>query len=323
MRRFLRWSLHALALLGALALAGVAAPAAGLPSRTAAAGVDVAGLPVGGFGWADSRNAVRAAIVEPLRFELGEREWTVSGAKFAFAADLDYTTSEALRAGTGSTVPVAVAYDRNLVRRYVRALDKRLSRAPRDAQLARLTSKLKPIIAREVEGRKLDRRATMQAIEHALRSAVRAPVRPVFRVTKPKVTKRGFGPVIVIRRESKGLYLFERGKLVRVIGIATGQPQYPTPLGTFSIVDMQLHPWWYPPDSEWARGLKPVPPGPGNPLGTRWMGLSAWGVGMHGTPDSASIGYSASHGCIRMRIPDAEWLFQRVRIGTPVVIVSA
>src|SRR5688500_10146812 len=110
MRRFLRWSLHALALLGALALAGVAAPAAGLPSRTAAAGVDVAGLPVGGFGWADSRNAVRAAIVEPLRFELGERQWTVSGAKFAFAADLDYTTSQALRAGTGSTVPVAVAY---------------------------------------------------------------------------------------------------------------------------------------------------------------------------------------------------------------------
>ena len=323
MRRFFRWSLHGLALVCALALAGVAAPAAGLPSRTAAAGVDVAGLPVGGFGWADSRNAVRDAITQPLEFELDERRWTVSGTKFELAADLDHTTAQALRAGTGSSVPVAVAYDRNLLRRYVRALDERLSREPRDAQLARLTSKLKPIISKEVEGRKLDRRATMSAIERALRSAVRSPVRPVFRITKPKVTRRGFGPVVVIRRESKGLYLFERGKLVRVIGVATGQPQYPTPLGTFSIVDMQLHPWWYPPDSDWARGLKPVPPGPGNPLGTRWMGLSAWGVGMHGTPDAASIGYSASHGCIRMRIPDAEWLFQRVRIGTPVVIVSA
>jgi lipoprotein-anchoring transpeptidase ErfK/SrfK len=323
MRRFLRWGLHALALVGALALAGVAAPTAGLPSRTAAVGVDVAGLPVGGFGWADSRNAVRTAIAEPLEFELGERRWTVSGAKFAFAADLDYTTAQALRAGTGSTVPVAVAYDRNRLRRYVRALDERLSREPRDAQLARLTSRLKPIIAKEIEGRKLNRRATMRAIERALRSASRTPVRPSFRITKPKVTKRGFGPVIVIRRESKGLYLFERGRLVRLIGVATGQAQYPTPLGTFSIVDMQMHPWWYPPNSEWARGLKPVPPGPGNPLGTRWMGLSAWGVGMHGTPDAASIGYSASHGCIRMRIPDAEWLFQRVRIGTPVVIVSA
>jgi lipoprotein-anchoring transpeptidase ErfK/SrfK len=323
MRRFLRWSLHGLALIGALALAGVAAPAAGLPSRTASAGVDVAGLPVGGFGWADSRTAIGAAVAQPLEFEVDARRWTVNPAKFAFGADLDYTTSQVLQAGTGATVPIAVAYDRNLLRRYVRALDERLSRAPRDAQLARLNSRLRPVVSREVEGRKLNRRATTRLIERALRSATRTPVRPVFRVTRPKMTRRDFGPVVVIRRESKGLYLFERGKLVRVLGIATGQAQYPTPLGTFSIVDMQLHPWWYPPDSEWARGLKPVPPGPGNPLGTRWMGLSAWGVGMHGTPDAASIGYSASHGCIRMRIPDAEWLFQRVRIGTPVVIVSA
>jgi lipoprotein-anchoring transpeptidase ErfK/SrfK len=322
MRRFLRWALHVLALVGALALAGVAAPAAGLPSQTAAAGVDVAGVPVGGFGWAESRNAVRDAIEQPLQFEADGRSWTVNGAKFAFAADLDYTMSQALRAGTGSSVPVAVAYDRNLVHRYLQALDERLSRDARDAQLARLTSHLKPVISKEVVGRKLNRRATMRRIEAALRSGVRTPVRPVFRITKPNVTRRGFGPVVVIRRESKGLYLFERGKLVRVIGIATGQAKYPTPLGTFSVADMQMHPWWYPPDSDWAKGLKPVPPGPGNPLGTRWMGLSAWGVGMHGTPDAASIGYSASHGCIRMRIPDAEWLFQRVRIGTPVVIVS-
>jgi lipoprotein-anchoring transpeptidase ErfK/SrfK len=86
---------------------------------------------------------------------------------------------------------------------------------------------------------------------------------------------------------------------------------------------MQRNPWWRPPDSPWAKGLKPIPPGPGNPLGTRWMGLDAAGVGMHGTPDAASIGYSASHGCIRMRIPDAEWLFGHVQIGTPVFIVGA
>ena len=88
-------------------------------------------------------------------------------------------------------------------------------------------------------------------------------------------------------------------------------------------MDKQRNPWWRPPNSEWAKGLKPVPPGPGNPLGTRWMGISAPGVGMHGTPDAASIGYSASHGCIRMQIPDAEWLFDHVRIGTPVFIVNA
>ena len=85
---------------------------------------------------------------------------------------------------------------------------------------------------------------------------------------------------------------------------------------------MQRNPWWYPPPSPWAEDAEPVPPGPGNPLGTRWMGLSAPYVGIHGTPDAASIGYSASHGCIRMRIPDAEWLFQHVKVGTPVFIID-
>src|SRR5438876_11550889 len=112
--------------------------------------------------------------------------------------------------------------------------------------------------------------------------------------------------------------------LVRRIEVATGQPIYPTPVGSFKLVIMERNPWWYPPPSSpWAKGAKPIPPGPGNPLGTRWMGLSAPGVGIHGTPDPASIGYSASHGCIRMYIPQAEWLFDHVEIGTPVYIVPA
>jgi lipoprotein-anchoring transpeptidase ErfK/SrfK len=135
------------------------------------------------------------------------------------------------------------------------------------------------------------------------------------------VTRASFGPVIVISRGSNTLWLYDSTKLVRTFRVATGRSQYPTPSGLWSIVDMQMNPWWRPPDSDWARGLKPIPPGPGNPLGTRWMGLSAPGVGIHGTPDAASIGYSASHGCIRMPISDAEWLFQHVHLGVPVYIV--
>ena len=90
------------------------------------------------------------------------------------------------------------------------------------------------------------------------------------------------------------------------------------------IVVKQTNPWWFPPTQDsWAAGAKPVPPGPGNPLGTRWMGLSAPGVGIHGTSEPWSIGHSESHGCIRMQIAAAEWLFNRVRIGTPVFIVPA
>ena len=82
-------------------------------------------------------------------------------------------------------------------------------------------------------------------------------------------------------------------------------------------------PTWNPPPSDWAKDAVAIPPGPGNPLGTRWMGLSVYAVGIHGTPNAASLGYSASHGCIRMAIPEAEWLFEQVEVGTKVYIVSA
>jgi lipoprotein-anchoring transpeptidase ErfK/SrfK len=160
-----------------------------------------------------------------------------------------------------------------------------------------------------------------RAIANRLGSTVRRPLPLAFRELKPTVTKAGFGYVIVIQRGANVLTLYNGENTVRTFGVATGSAQYPSPAGTWSIVDKQLNPWWRPPDSEWAKDAKPIPPGPGNPLGTRWMGLSAAAVGIHGTPDAASIGYSASHGCIRMRVPEAEWLFEQVDIGTPVVIV--
>ena len=129
--------------------------------------------------------------------------------------------------------------------------------------------------------------------------------------------------MIVIHRGSNRLYLYNGMRLNRLFPVATGQSVYPTPLGSLHIVVMWRNPWWYPPNSPWAAGEKPIPPGPGNPLGTRWMGISAPGVGIHGTNNDASIGYSVSHGCIRMHVSDAEWLFNHVDIGTPVFIVAA
>jgi lipoprotein-anchoring transpeptidase ErfK/SrfK len=137
------------------------------------------------------------------------------------------------------------------------------------------------------------------------------------------VTPANFGPVVVIRRESRRLDLYNGPALVRTLPIATGRPEFPTPIGWFSIADKQRDPWWYPPASDWAKDAEPIPPGPGNPLGTRWMGLNAFAVGIHGTPDAASIGYSASHGCIRMNVWEAEWLFEQVEVGTPVFIAAA
>jgi L,D-transpeptidase catalytic domain/Putative peptidoglycan binding domain len=127
--------------------------------------------------------------------------------------------------------------------------------------------------------------------------------------------------LIIIRSDAHRLYFYRDGLPVRVFAVATGSWRTPTPHGRFRIVLKARHPWWYPPDSPWAHHLKPIPPGPGNPLGTRWMGISVAGVGIHGTPDPASVGYSLSHGCVRMAIADAEWLYRHVRVGTRVRIV--
>lgn len=125
---------------------------------------------------------------------------------------------------------------------------------------------------------------------------------------------------IVVDLGDLRLYLYRNGKLVKSYPVATGQPAYPTPTGSYVVTSMQMNPTWYPPNSEWAKDAKPIPPGIENPLGTRWIGTSAPAVGIHGSPDDSSIGTYASHGCIRMHIYDVEDLYPRVVIGMPVII---
>ena len=323
MRRFFVWGLRLLALPLVAALAGVAAPAAGKPAQPIAAGVTIAGLPVGGFTPQEARGLVRREYGTPLEFRLGSDTWTATLDDLGVYASVDDAVTRAVHARPGSAVALSADVADSVIRAYLAELDARLSRPARDARFDGIDGDLVPVLVSEAAGRKLDRTRTRAAIERALATAAREPVVPVFRKVEPKVRRADLPPIVVIRRESNVLYLYEGAQRVATFGVATGTARYPTPLGTFEVVDKQYHPWWYPPNSDWARGKKPIPPGPGNPLGTRWMGLNVYGVGIHGTPDAASIGYSASHGCIRMRIPDAEWLFERVRHGSPVVIVSA
>jgi lipoprotein-anchoring transpeptidase ErfK/SrfK len=125
---------------------------------------------------------------------------------------------------------------------------------------------------------------------------------------------------IVIDLSQLRLYFYKGTKLVATYPIAAGQPAYPTPTGHFSVVEMVKNPTWTPPDSPWAKGAVPIPPGETNPLGPRWIGTSAPGIGIHGTNDPSSIGNHVSHGCIRMYVPDVEKLFEMVTVGMPVII---
>ncbi len=125
---------------------------------------------------------------------------------------------------------------------------------------------------------------------------------------------------IVIDRTANTLTLYRVGQVVKTYPVATGAPEFETPAGEFEIQTKQVDPTWTPPDSDWAKDAKPIPPGPDNPLGTRWMAFDGT-VGIHGTNNPASIGGSVSHGCVRMHIPDVEELYELVAIGTRVRVV--
>jgi len=300
---------------------GAAAPGAGPPLRPIAAGVEVAGVPVGGLSSERARVRIGNEFAKKLDLRIGTRHWAVSPDKLGAKAAVDKAVAGALRAKAHERVYVPVGVSTVAVKRVVGSLARQVYVAPQDAQLTGLDSSLRPAIVPGRDGRELDEATATRAIRWELRHGNRNPMRLPLKGIAPRVTSEDFGDIIVINRGANRLTLYDGSAYVQSFGVATGQAIYPTPAGTWHIVTMQRDPWWIPPDSPWAKGAKPIPPGPGNPLGTRWMGLDAAGVGIHGTPDAASIGYSASHGCIRMRIPDAEWLFDHVEVGTPVYIV--
>jgi len=317
--------------LGLLAATGVSAGIAASTGTTStgtttapatiADGVSIGGIPVGGLTADDAFETVDAAFAQPLTLLVTGHTVLVTPEQLGATAQVQTAVDYALMAAPGSDVKLHVKLNRPKAESYVASLAKRYDRKPVNATLS--LRRLRPWIHGQKQGWSLRRLVALSSIFGALVANSRDPVKLRVHLLQPKVTRTSFGPVIVIRRGSNRLHLYVGMRPWRTFGVATGQSAYPTPLGRWSIVVKWRNPWWYPPKSPWAAGAKPIPPGPGNPLGTRWMGLSASGVGIHGTPDDASIGYSASHGCIRMHISDAEWLFNHVRIGTTVFIVRA
>jgi lipoprotein-anchoring transpeptidase ErfK/SrfK len=286
-----------------------------------AEGVTISGVAVGGMSSSDAYTAVSDSFARPVVLLVPHSRLALQPARIGAMAYVRDAVARALSAPAGSELKLRVILNRRGAQRYLATVAKRFDHAPVDSQLT--LRNLRPLVTKEQTGRTLRQLNAMDGIFTALATNTRPDVKLQFTTAKPTVTRASYGPVIVIRRGSNRLYLYQGMRFVRMFGVATGQSVYPTPLGRWHIVVKARNPWWYPPNSAWAAGEKPVPPGPGNPLGTRWMGLSASGVGIHGTPDDASIGYSASHGCIRMHIPDAEWLFNHVTVGTTVFIVSS
>jgi hypothetical protein len=146
----------------------------------------------------------------------------------------------------------------------------------------------------------------------------REGLEPTGRVAQ--LTLAALGPRIFVNLSRFELVLDRPGEEPQRFPVACGQPAYPTPTGSFTVAEKVKDPAWIPPDSPWAKEAETIPPGPGNPLGTRWIGLSWGGVGIHGTNADWSIGSASSHGCLRMHIYDVENLYDMLKEGTPVTI---
>ncbi|HVF14881.1 MAG TPA: L,D-transpeptidase family protein [Acidimicrobiales bacterium] len=303
-------------------------------------GTIIENVPVGGLDFEAAVVRVRARVEEPLRapivLKTDRFEVTTSPWDLGYRVDVPDRVRVAQRhAGNiltrlgdrvmGPNEPVFVEAvpewgDGDLDGVLARAAEA-VKEAPQNADIDISTGFLR--FTPEKAGRDLDleasRRAIMQGVELGDPS-----VRLVTTTVKPGAREEALNKVILIRTGENKLYLYDKGVIVKSWPVATGTASYPTPTGIYKIVSKIENPSWYNPGSDWARSLPAViGPGPFNPLGTKALELDAPGILIHATSDRGSIGYNASHGCIRMHEESEAELFAMVSEGTRVAIVSA
>ena len=303
------------------------------------AGVTVGGVDVGGMTRDEAVAAVKATTEPKLRRSVlvvgGDRRWRVTPARLGHGAAVEEAVDRAMAGPRLSwyadfwhrlsnrpvahSVDIPLASDEAKVSRFVRALAPKLAVAPTDAAIKLVDGKVVKQHARD--GRVLDVEASTSRLARALAGNARK-VKLVTRPVHPKVTADKLGKTIEVNLSTNRLTFYDGLKVRKVYPVATGQPSFPTPQGTWQVVYKRMNPTWTNPAPDgWGADMpKSIPPGPGNPLGTRAMALDASGILIHGTYASYSVGTYASHGCIRMLLPDVEELYPQVPMGTPVLI---
>jgi len=333
------------AVLGVLMALAVAAYAIDRAhSDTISDGVRVGDVNLGGLTSDQAHHRLRTRLAKPIEkpvtvtFE--DQDFTLTPEQAKLKADVDGMVDAALDASRSDSFPTRVwryttggsvdreiapqiTYSADALDGFVDGVAQHLNRPAQDATVSPTPSSLNPVPAQEglsvLTG---DLRSRVRsALDRPTHRTVAAPVKRV----KPDVTTdelaQHYPTFITIDRAGFALRLWKDLKLVKTYTIAVGQAGLETPAGQYTIDDKQVDPSWYVPDSAWAGDLagQVIPPGPADPLKARWMGF--WqGSGIHGTDDLASLGTAASHGCVRMSIPDVIELYDQVPLGTPIYI---
>ena len=309
-----------------------------------AEGVTVAGVDVGGMSTDEARALVRRELQEPLERPIsvvrGRERFTLSAEDAGVKADVGGMVDEALQASrdgsifsrvardiTGgeedAQVSARVSYSTDAVEQLVERIEGKLNRPARDAEVDFPSlEKVKEQKGRRVKAAALEQRIAQALTVPGVERHVRAPVR----IIKPKVTQAQLAdkyPVLLIAdRYNFRLRLYKQLQLQKEYTVAVGAVGFDTPAGMYAIQNKAVDPAWHVPESDWAGDLAGtiVPGGvPENPLKARWMGIYD-GAGIHGTDQTYSLGTAASHGCIRMAIPDVIELYDQVPVGAPIYI---
>jgi lipoprotein-anchoring transpeptidase ErfK/SrfK len=311
-----------------------------------APGVKVAGVPLGGLSPDEARARLERQILAPLERPIvvhhADKTWKLGPREARLRADLSAMVDEALaRSRTGDLfsrswrsltgkrldddLKPTVQYSDAAVIRLIDKVRHSVERPAKDASVKISGAGVRTIPG--VEGLAISASKLHRQINAAITStsASRTFVAHT-RHTQPKVTaaalKRKYNTVIVVNRGQFRLRLFKELKLHQTFGIAVGQVGLETPAGQYQIANKAINPAWHVPNSAWAgklAGKVIAGDDPSNPIKARWLGIFD-GVGIHGTSDDASIGSNASHGCIRMHIPDVEKLYDEVPVGAAVYI---
>ena len=306
------------------------------------AGVTVSGVDVGNLTVAEAtarlEQTLGPVLAQDVAVTAAGKSFRLKMAALKFKFRADKTALRALYAGQaappapdGSLPPAAatpsVSYKRKPVWRFVRRAAAKVDVTARDARIRIRTYRIFKRPGKK--GRKLGVKGLVEAIQTTVADPLlpRALTGTMSRTTpriRTKELAKTYPTVITIDQSSFRLRLFKRLKFVKGYGVAVGQPAFPTPNGLFALQSKQVNPTWTAPNSPWAGEMAGQQVAGGaldNPLKARWMGVSG-AVGIHGTGQPWSIGTRASHGCIRMTVPDVIDLFGRVDVGTPVKIAS-
>jgi len=310
-------------------------------------GVSVGGVPVGGLHEAAAREKLQRVLIarldRPVTVRAGSRSWSLGVREAGVTIDVASMVARAVKVSRDASIltrtfrglfggslkrdiPVEASYSHQAIRNLTAKIRAAVNRDVRNASVQPSATGLTKVHSRPgvaVESGRLG-----AGIEHALSAtgSLRTVQVPTHKI-RPAVTvsqlASKYPAYIIIDRSAFRLRFYEHLKLADTYEIAVGMQGLETEPGTYSIQWKQVDPPWYVPNKAWAGALAGtvVPPGPMDPLKARFMSFNG-GAGIHGIDpgEYGTIGHTASHGCVRMRIPDVIALYSRTPVGTPVFV---